>query len=52
VVTRVLEFLLHGIEVFVPHEFDVADRSRIVEHEKEMFEEFEVFLKFALQSTA
>ena len=48
----ILELRLHRVEIFVPHKLDVADWSRVVEHEEEVLEEFEVFLEFALQSTA
>jgi hypothetical protein len=48
----VLEPRFHRVKLFVPHEFDVTYGPRLIDHEKKMLEEFEIFLKFALEGTA
>jgi hypothetical protein len=36
----------------MPHELNISNRAGVVEQEEEVLEEFQVFLKFAAQSSA
>lgn len=45
----VLELWLARIDLVVPHQLDIADRTRIIEQEEEMLEQLQIFLKFPLE---